>query len=297
MQQMREIYERISPLNENGRKQLFVTDLDGTLLDNYARITSASARIISELSHCGALISIATARTPATVDLLMAHTFTTIPAIVMTGAAMWNRAHRSYMEPRYIDVSAVALAVGECRNTGINPFVYTLGAGNVLHVYHNGALNPKEEKFISDRRGLLLKKFHIDEPAGLADTFDNTMLIFATGPAEPIFELADRFRHSTALSVSAYRDTYNPSAGILEILAGGVSKAAAVLRLKELTGAEKLTVFGDNLNDLSMMAVADTAVATANAAESVRDAADVVIGPNTEDSVATYILEQLEKYM
>ena len=156
---------------------------------------------------------------------------------------------------------------------------------------------PKRKNSFPTDADSFLKKFHIDEPAGLADTFDNTMLIFATGPAEPIFELADRFRHSTALSVSAYRDTYNPSAGILEILAGGVSKAAAVLRLKELTGAEKLTVFGDNLNDLSMMAVADTAVATANAAESVRDAADVVIGPNTEDSVATYILEQLEKYM
>ncbi|MDE5687139.1 MAG: Cof-type HAD-IIB family hydrolase [Paramuribaculum sp.] len=294
---MKEMYERITTLNEDGRKLLFVTDLDGTLLDNYARIPSASARLISELSHCGALISIATARTPATVDLLMAHTFTTIPAIVMTGAAMWNRAHRCYMDPRFIGAADGAFAISRCREAGINPFIYTLGHGNVLHVYHNGGLNPKEDKFVADRRGLLLKKFHIDEPAGLADSFDNTMLIFATGPVEPIFELAEEFRQKTALSVSAYHDTYNPSAGILEILAGGVSKAAAVLKLKEITGADKLTVFGDNLNDLSMMAVADTAVATANAVESVRDAADIVIGPNTEDSVALYILSQLEKHM
>ena len=50
-------------------------------------------------------------------------------------------------------------------------------------------------------------------------------------------------------------------------------------------------MFGDNLNDLPMMAVADVAVAVANAMPQVREAADIVIGANDTDSVARYMLE------
>jgi len=48
-------------------------------------------------------------------------------------------------------------------------------------------------------------------------------------------------------------------------------------------------VFGDNLNDLPMMAVADVAVAVENALPEVKAKADVVIGPNTDDAVARWI--------
>ena len=75
-------------LCEAARRHLFVTDLDGTLLDNEGRVPPMTARVISDLSHMGALITVATARTPATVDRILAHTFTRLPLIVMTGAAL-----------------------------------------------------------------------------------------------------------------------------------------------------------------------------------------------------------------
>lgn len=281
-------------LNPAAGKHLFVSDLDGTFLDNFARVSTASARIVSELSHRGALISFATARTPATVDPLLAHTFTAVPVVVMTGAAEWNRAHRRFVRPAFISPEATAAALEGCRGVGLSPFIYILPPeSNTLCVYHNGAMSAKEEKFFLDRSNLLLKRFILDDPAGLAGSFSNCMLILAMGPPAMVFPLADKLRRSAPLSVSAYTDNYNPSAAILEILAPDVDKATAVMRLKMETGAEKLTVFGDNLNDLSMMAVADTSVAVANAVPRVLDAADVIIGPNTEDSVARYILEAL----
>ena len=62
--------------------------------------------------------------------------------------------------------------------------------------------------------------------------------------------------------------------------------------MKELAaqlGADRIVVFGDNLNDLSMLAVADVAVAVGNARPEVKDVADIVIGPNSADSVALFI--------
>ncbi len=51
-------------------------------------------------------------------------------------------------------------------------------------------------------------------------------------------------------------------------------------------------VFGDNLNDLPMMRVADVAVAMENALPEVKAEADVVIGRNTEDSVPKFVMER-----
>jgi hypothetical protein len=56
-----------------------------------------------------------------------------------------------------------------------------------------------------------------------------------------------------------------------------------------------VVVFGDNLNDLPMMEVADYAVAVDNAFDEVKAAADMVIGPNYDDSVARFICEDFEK--
>ncbi|MDE5744508.1 MAG: HAD family hydrolase, partial [Paramuribaculum sp.] len=123
--------------------------------------------------------------------------------------------------------------------------------------------------------------------------FESTILILAMGNVDKVFMLAEMLDITTGLSISAYRDSYNRSTGLIEILGENVSKASAVAQLKSITGANHLTVFGDNLNDLPMMAIADVSVATANAVEQVKEAADIVIGSNNDDSVAKFIRDSL----
>ena len=96
----------------------------------------------------------------------------------------------------------------------------------------------------------------------------------------------------TQLSVSAYPDIFNHSLGYIEVFAPGVSKAAAILELKRRLGAGYVTVYGDNLNDIPMFAVADEAVAVGNALPEVRKAASRVIDRNTDDAVARDIFRQ-----
>ena len=92
-------------------------------------------------------------------------------------------------------------------------------------------------------------------------------------------------------SVSAYPDIFDPSTALIEMFAPTVSKADAVSRLKKAVGADRLVVFGDNLNDLSMMKVADLAVAVDNARPEVKEQADILIGTNNNDSVALFIAD------
>lgn len=265
---------------------LYISDMDGTLLDNNSQVSPTSRAIISELSHRGALITVATARTPATVVPLLEGTYTRVPAIVMTGAALWDRERREMFNTKLLE-NALEIA-GIFGRYNINPFVYTVTSPGHLDVFHPREMTRPEEEFYRLRRDLTLKKFHIGVKPSSQD-FDRTILLFGYGPTESMAPLATELQSQGECSVSYYPDILNKERSLIEVFAPGVSKALAVKELSEHIGADRVVVFGDNLNDLSMMAVADLSVAVDNAFPEVKAAAGLVIGPNSADSVARFI--------
>ena len=78
----------------------------------------------------------------------------------------------------------------------------------------------------------------------------------------------------------------------LTILSKDADKSHGIKSVSEYVGfdLEKLTVFGDNFNDVGMFELAGTSVAMANAQPEVKDLADVVLQhTNDEDGVAKYL--------
>lgn len=278
-------------------RTLYVSDLDGTLLDADSRIDPESATIISDLSRRGALITVATARTPATVTELLRHTYTTVPALVMTGAAVWNRQANCYDSVEFIPEELNLAIASICERVDLPAFVYTLPEDtSVMQVFHRGeALTKAENNFYQERRGLALKHFNLYTPPPPALNA-RTILYFAVGPIKNIYAAGRAIADTTPAAVSFYSDIYNPGMAMLEVFAPGVSKASAIERLRLQLGADRLVVFGDNSNDLSMMALADVAIAVDNAIDHVRESADIVIGPNTAASVAHWIAEDFSTH-
>lgn len=271
---------------------LYVTDLDGTLLHTDSLISERSAAIISELVYDGAMITVATARTPATVEPLMRDTHTTLPAIVLTGAAMWDRERRRYRHPLFLEDSDAAAVLDEFRRADVHPFIYTLRPDGVLHVYHNGERVKPAREFMLERSDLELKKFHLDDPEiASAPSVPSTVLYFAMGKAERVYPLAERLRSRVDCAVYSYLDIFHPDVAIIEVFGSNVSKAEAVKRLARHQGANRIVVFGDSSNDLPMMKIADLSVAVENAIPDVKRAADLVIGRNTSDAVARFIAD------
>ena len=267
-------------------RHLLITDLDGTLLGPDSRVSDESAHIISDLSSHGAMISIATARTPATVEPLLRDTLTTLPVIVMTGASMWDRKGMRYINPLLLSGPQTDALISAFTDHGISPFIYTLGDNGDMRVYHDREMTPEESRFHSERSHLTLKRFIFEPPGQYTGQHPDAILILGIGETPRISALAAWLRSDPGLSVSAYPDLANPHTSYIEVFRQGVSKAAAVLRLKAMLGADRLTVYGDHINDLPMFAVADEAVAVANALPEVLDAASRTIGPNTLPSVA-----------
>ena len=143
-------------------KTLYISDMDGTLLGADSKLSDTSARIITDLTRRGAKITVATARTPATVEIILADVETSLPAIVMTGAAMWCRDMRSYCNTKYLTDDTYRQLMAKCAEYGINPFRYTLHEGESMQVYHNGVMSEGEQAFVDGRLNLGLKNFNLD---------------------------------------------------------------------------------------------------------------------------------------
>lgn len=274
---------------------LYITDLDGTLFGADSRVSDESVRLINTLSP-NKLFTIATARTPATVDLILPPEIGPhLPAIVLTGAALWHRDERRYSEVKTMRSDDSLFAEEAMLAQGLAPFTYTIDAtGGMLYAFGRipqkrsmfEPLTPAERAFVDERRDLPLKKMVVDDQA---ERRFPPLLVFGIGTKEQVERAAQTVKASTDCAVSVYGDVFNHDKGFIEVFAPRVSKGRAALELKARLGADRLVVFGDSHNDLAMLSVADTAVAMANAADDVKAAAHIVIGPNTESSVARFI--------
>ncbi len=276
-------------------KTLYVSDLDGTLLGDDSLLSRGTIdtlnRIIGEL---GGLFTVATARTPATVVPLMQEVHATLPFIVIGGSAMWNPVKACYEHTHGIDDATVNAVADVFDRHHAHPFIYRRHGNGMLHAHHYGPLSDQEARFVEARQHLPLKRFLLDDK-GYRHSEDEALLIFSLNKYAVLKAIAEDLRSTVpTCQVMLYHDIFDESEGYLEIFTAGTSKAAAIRDLAREVGAERVVVFGDNRNDIAMMQAADHSVAVDNAFPEVKAAASEVIGPNTADSVARWILGELE---
>lgn len=278
------------------RKTLYVSDLDGTLLQPDARVSERTKAMLNKAISDGALFTIATARTPATVASIIDGIDLRLPAVVMTGAAMWNKNSNRYSNVRYMNERGVRELIDIYRATSFPTFLYTLRE-DLIHIYHIGQLSEIERAFIEERRNNFAKNLHIPESGEsvLPDDLGNTILFYGMQPddkAKATYRLTSEVKDIRA---QKYYDFYGPEIGILEAFAPTATKAIAIKELAREVGADRIVAFGDNLNDIPMLEIADVGVAMGNGVDEVKRVADVVTGLNTEDAVARFILDDISK--
>lgn len=275
-------------------KTLFITDLDGTLLSDDSKVSRKSVELLNEALAKGAMISVATARTPSTVDHLLRDVKLNLPLIVMTGAALWNPSTGLFSESVAMGKDSVAAIFSILRKHQLPAFIYCL-RDDKIHVYHMGPLSEVERDFLSERINSKYKVFHIPEEGDteISEAPEDVSLFFAMQPSTKIYSAYHEIKECVVCNPIAYHDFRGEEFANLEIFAPGASKAEALKLLKKISGADRIVAFGDNMNDIPMLREADVAVAVENAVPEVKRMADIIIEPNTSDSVASFILSSV----
>ena len=267
---------------------LYVSDLDGTLLQPDAKLSDETVALLNDAIEKGKLFTIATARTPATVSTILSRVHLRIPAIVMTGAALWDSNTGRYSDVKFMPRESVGQLIEIYRRIGCPTFIYTL-VDEKLCIYHDGPMWSAEEAFVAERIGNPYKRLRVDLPLPPEEEMDKVVLFYAIQPdaiSRAVYEATAGVKGTRP---QFYHDFYGPEIGIVEQFSAEATKALAMRALARRLGAEKIVAFGDNINDLPMMAEADLGVAVENALPEVREAAGLVIGYNTQDAVARFI--------
>lgn len=268
------------------RRELLVSDLDGTLLRPDATLSAFTVSVINEYISGGGLFTYATARSYTSAARVTAPLRLRLPVITYGGVVVVDP---STGQARQAQCLPAALVEEVFRLTDgsrlVQPIVYAIRDGRDRACWLADRITPGVASFLRARPGdpRLL-------PLAKPDDIDAASVFYVSliGDRQPLRELVEQLSATTGdCHVVLAEDIYSAGQWWLELTSG--TKATAVAALTAELAAQRVTCFGDQLNDLPMFAIADVALAVANAAPEVRAAATQVIGANTDDGVAHWI--------
>lgn len=270
---------------------IYISDLDGTLLNSKKEVSRQSCEILNELIQKEDLhFSIATARTPATVELLLKDIEMREPIVVMNGVALYDLQKHKYVNIEYLGASIAKQVIERLGDTISQGFIYTIEQDD-LTVYYNELIGKGRINFFEERKNLQYKKFVQDK----VHNYDKIIYFVFIDKLEEIQAIYNRLSNICGLDMVMYKDIYDEEAYLLEVYSDRATKAKGLERLKKMKSFDEVICFGDHLNDLSMFKLADEAYAVDNAVDQVKEEATLVIGDNESHSVATFIKEHYEK--
>ena len=266
---------------------LYVSDLDGTLLSDSGKLRPRAADMLSRFIEGGTLFSYCTARGLATAGEIMKDVDLRAPVVLMNGVCIYDPITKEYPVRNTFGSRQQELLRRAVEDNGETPLIFAFIDGKERVSYMKNAANLRSH--LSRRKGDSRRR-PVDKRE---DVFAGEMFYaaFIDPVNKPALDLI--FTEENGFRTACYTDTYPPHQLWFEVFPAEAGKANAVLKLKELTGADELVCFGDNSNDLPMFEAADRCYAVGNAIPEVKAAADGVIGTNEQYGVPEFIEKEI----
>ncbi|HET8684027.1 MAG TPA: HAD family hydrolase [Micromonosporaceae bacterium] len=267
---------------------LYVTDLDGTLLDRTDRVAPETVEIVNGLVAEGLWFTVATARAPRSALPLLAGLDLRLPLVFMNGALIIDPVTGRTISRHVLPAGSARRVLDRYLACGLRPFMHTLGPAGEQHVYYQGTANACEEEYLSSRLAAGDDRFRLvrDFDAALGEA---VLSLNAMDHLHRLDPLARALGADPDIFVHFGPSISRPGFAWLEVCHPRANKGEAVRFVKEHVGADRLVCFGDNTNDVEMFVVADESYAVANAQPRVRSAASGVIGANDAHGVALHL--------
>lgn len=271
-------------------KVLYVSDLDGTLLNDDQEMSIESIEILNELIAKGVHFTIATARLiTSTKEILDSIPFR-LPVILVNGVFIYDTESCKNVIGHYLSAEMADKIIQTYIKQELNPFVYTMDMQGEPHIYYGGAFNESEKNYINNR--LLKSDPRFKVVSSYLDCLQESIIsVNAIDSPDKLIDTYRAFEHEESCIRHFGPDVYTPGYHWLEISNSRATKKDAIQYIKDLYGFNRVVCFGDNLNDLSMFEIADECYAVNNAHELVLNAADKIIESNNNNGVVRFIKE------
>ena len=259
--------------------KLFVTDMDGTLLNNEHKISKGNKHMIKRAVEAGVIFTIATGRMYASALPYAQELELDVPIITYNGALI-KTAGGKELYASYLDEAVVKDLLDFAQECEL-----------YIHLYSDDQLyfivNDEHAQYYQKACGVQGKtvgqdiyKYNVHVPK---------MLIMTDTPeqADAVIKLVQK-KFGRRIEAMKSAPTY------VELIKPGVNKATAIAKLAEILNipSEQVLAIGDSSNDVSMLTSVAISVAMGNANAEAKAAARYMVTDNEHDGVA----EALERF-
>jgi len=270
-------------------KKIYITDLDHTFLRTDLSVSDYTKKIWNSYAS-DAVLSVATARTYKKTAQFLEGVTVNAPMILLDGALIAT-IDRKIIDTKFISKEAADIIIDEGAKLGIYPFVLSLVDNELNEAFsYSTTLNSYQseiiKRYVNDDHAQAFRDLRaMKNNFKIVYMADEALLVVLQENFKAVFKEELKY----ILAPEAYMGCH-----FLTILHKDADKSHGIQSVSEAVGFDlkKLTVFGDNFNDIGMFELANTAVAVANAQEGVKERADIVLKhTNDEDGVAKYLAE------
>ena len=265
-------------------KTLYISDLDGTLLNSDETLSEYTATNLNKLLDDGVVFSFATARSYTTAKKVTPNLKMKYPAVVHNGTFVVDKDGKIIAKNTFEKHDATQI-IDTLLNSGVNPVVYSLIENREQFSFVREKMNKETLSFLSHRENDPRKREIFDNKQLYDGEIYYFTLIGDEDKTKPLYELfKDRFQ------CYFQRDIYSNDYW-LEILPQGATKANAVKQLANLLQCDHIVAFGDGINDVEMFEISDECYAVSNACDKLKQIATKTIDSNIQNGVVQWILE------
>ncbi len=273
--------------------EIYISDLDGTLLHNDATLSNFAKNTLTRLLNDGMIFTVASARSVVSMQKILGKLPLRLPVIEFNGAFISDLSTGKHDIINEISVDIKEEIFDYIFKYNCIPFISSYN-GIEDCLYYEQIINGGMDWYINDRkktRDKRLRKSVLQEVL-----IDNIVCFTIIDQKDNLVELSNFLeeKYKDKIEIHIMENQYSPGWYWLTIHDYKATKDQAITILLEQYGfsSNDLIVFGDNANDIKMFKLAKHKVAVGNAKPELKKYATEIIGTNEEDSVIEYILEK-----
>ena len=271
-------------------KTLYVTDLDGTLLNRQDRINPKSIEIINALVGKGMLFTYATARSLVSASVVTEGLSTDFPVIIYNGVFIKHPSTGEILSEKSFTTEERQTVKDVLEEYDISPLVYSYVDEVERVSWIVSRENDGIRRYIHNRKKTdpRFRPILSKEELYQGETFYYTC-IGEQEELQPVYDIVSKdVRFRCTLQQELYRPEY-----WFEIMPAKATKAEAVRQLKKLWNCDRVVSFGDAINDIPMFEISDECYAVENAVDELKVIATGIIDSNENDGVAKWLMEHV----
>lgn len=268
---------------------IYISDLDGTLLNDKAMLSSYTIDTIKQLNKQGVKFTIATARSLYSAVEFIEQLDLKYPCVLRNGTIIYDPIKKKIIKEYTLTYDVVKNIINDLLSLGINPIVHRRYEGKDT-VEYTGAYNEGEKQYLSAR--MLSMDKRITKVSSYDYDASSSFISISSIEKDHSCHIDQlKKKYGNVCEIHCYQDNYSKFYW-LEFTHPEVSKGVGCQYILDELGEDKYIAFGDAFNDLSMLEKSSKGLIPIFSQLHREGESYDLLATNNDDGVAKYLVMQ-----